>query len=50
MVIFTDLGQRQKSAYFFNAEDTTNLPKTLQIFLYIVFHNLKFQKMESVRV
>ena len=40
-VIITDLGQRQKSA--FNAENTTDLPKTLQMPSYIVFHNLEPQ-------
>ena len=33
-VVITDLGQRQKSAY--NAENTTDLPKTLKMH-YVVF-------------
>ena len=41
MVIITNLGQRQKSAQ--NAENTTDLPETLQVPSYVVFRNLKPQ-------
>ena len=39
VVIITDLGQRQKSAL--NAENITDLPETLQVPLYVVFHTLE---------
>ena len=48
MVNIADLGQRQKSA--FNAENTTDLPKTLQSLLYVVFHNLESQNAGLVDV
>ena len=38
VVIITDLGRRQKSAL--NAENTTDLPKTLQVPSLCCFHNL----------
>ena len=48
MVIITNLEQKHKSAL--NAENTTDLPKTLQVLLYVVFHNLKPQNAGLVDV
>ena len=41
VVIITDLGQRQNSAQ--NAENATNLPKTLHMPSLCFFHNLESQ-------
>ena len=48
MVIITDLGQKQKSAQ--NAENTTDLPETLQVPSLCCFHNLESQKAGLVDV
>ena len=49
MVIITNLEQKQKSAQ--NAENTTDLPKTLQVpSFYVVYHNLKSQNAGLVDV
>ena len=48
MVIITNLGQKQKSAK--NGENTTDLPETLQVPSYVVFHNLEPQNAGLVYV
>ena len=48
MVIITNLGQRQKSAL--NAENITDLPETLQVPFYVVFHNSESQNAGLVDV
>ena len=47
-MIITNFGQRQKSAK--NAENTTDLPETLQVPSLVVFHNLELQKSGLVDV
>ena len=51
VVIITDLGQRQKSAY--SAENITRLPifpKLYRCLIYVVFHNLEPQNAVLVDV
>ena len=48
MVIITDLGQRQKSAY--NAKNITDLSETLQVPSLCCFHNLEPQNAGLVDV
>ena len=47
-MIITELGQRQKPAE--NSENTTDLPATLQVSFYVVFHNLEPQNAGLVDV
>ena len=48
VVIITDLGQRQKSPL--NAENTTDLPETLQMHFYVFFYNFELQNAGLVDV
>ena len=48
VVIITNLGQKQKSAY--NAENRTDLSEFLQVPFYVVFHNLEHQNQGLVDV